>query len=383
MHIKSNTSTQTLYGRLIPGTLNRLLAYHPVAILNSTHSPFPAVKGDGLVYFRLPHGSKYVVCVRNPFQYERCSFNLEIDGVNMGSFVLKPGGIGYFERPVRVNKCFTFLAESQVERAESAADLLSMCPAAVTCPQVIADLHAAPLNTGIESHREANGRIRCTFTPEMQRVKYEPRPGDLIINTPAGMFRIHKRIGSGGMETTGMRDLRSVDDMGYSSAPHGEPSVSASLKKKCSRARPASAATGGRGKNCDSSVSSSRSRSSSSVGVRSSALQSSVFKPLAHASLLSYPPGSAGASTLQGTSGQYFRGTRLEKDRSRAVEFTVWLVVHDSPLPTPRQGPARQPRQQVDVFTPALPLEAANPDGLGVADVPVFVDGEGRVFYRR
>ncbi len=84
------------------------------------------VEGNASEYYLLKHADKYKVCLDNPFLDCKCTAKLEIDGHNMGEFILDPNTkYSAIERPVSEAKQFTFMRIKFVKEAEAAKKKLN------------------------------------------------------------------------------------------------------------------------------------------------------------------------------------------------------------------------------------------------------------------
>ena len=278
----------------------------PVQIIDASHRPFSSLNVRGQKFFMVPHCAKFAVFVKNPFHNEKCSFNLSIDGLNMGSWILKPGSSGYFERPVKINQRFTFMSTPLVSRAEEAADVVSNDISAIYSPEIQKALFNAPLGTGIKETNAMNGQVQCTFTPELKghgsNVKIEH------------LFGKYKRDDCSKNEIVQSKSIKKLGKHNSHHKNKDDDIIQKSSKEKSySSSRPSSAKredvrfeTGS-----EKMKSSQRKRCSSFSGPPSTS---------------AHPILTPGASTLQGPSSQKFGKSSLKKDHSRAVSFVVYLV---------------------------------------------------------
>jgi hypothetical protein len=292
---------------------------NPVSVTDSYHVPFIELNIRGEVLFLVPHGATYVVAVKNPFPHDKCSFHLEIDGVGMGSWVLKRGAVGYFERPTKVNQCFTFFSTPLVSRAEQAADMVSKDFSAIYDSQAQQALLNAPLGTGISADNVSNGLIRCTFTPEVRNEKWHSSIPVDFCHRNFKNNAVEQRVGRKSLLNDRKMEVSKADDPTNSITSRGGP-YSAGSTRKMSKAK----ATPSRPLSANSPLAHKKmSTSSASATCRARSMNTCDSM---HQSL------TPGASTLQGHSSQVFGRTTLEKDRTRAVSFCVRLVaaVHDN-----------------------------------------------------
>lgn len=330
----------------------RPASQHPVEIVDSYHTPFSTLDVRGQVFYMVPHGAKFVVKVHNPFPYEKCSFNLQIDGISMGSWVLKPNAVGYFERPVKVSQCFTFLSTPLVARAEEAADMVESHAAAIFDLQVQQALFSAPLGTGITQDNPQNGQVTCTFTPELRNETCHRR-----ISVDKTSFRkMRKSAATSELCQESEKIIKkeitpklAPRAPGYAKSASSGCDLSVKNDRHCrfsTEVRPSSARER-QEMHIDTRPQSPIASSSSSTTAKASSEKKSIRQRArshsAHTSpaLSSCFPSSSqqttltpGASTLQGHSSQVFGRTSLQKDPSRAVSVTVSLMA-SVPIPTP------------------------------------------------
>ncbi len=77
------------------------------ALINSKNGPIEYDIGRG--EFLMDHNTEYSFIVGNFHETLKASVTIEIDGVCAGTFVLDPDSVNIFERPVTVNRKFTFV----------------------------------------------------------------------------------------------------------------------------------------------------------------------------------------------------------------------------------------------------------------------------------
>jgi hypothetical protein len=316
----------------------------PVTIVDSCRIPFSSLDYRGSIFYMVPHNTKFMVSVKNPFPRDKCSFHLEIDGVGMGAWVLKAGASGCFERPTKVNQCFTFMSTPMIANAEAAADLVASSPLAIYDPQVQQALLSAPLGTGIDAKNTSNGQVKCTFTPEIKN-KERHR------NTPVDLCSRELRKGLATKEACQEQERNFKKTNALFGKPNSSTLAAATsetpatrhknqiLQKKeesRSAARPSLA-----GNECKRDIIHSRSTfstrsSSSSTAPATSSKKKCTARQMSssHSASTTFSPSptlTPGASTLQGHSSQVFGKTSLEKDPSRALTFTVCMVASVPP----------------------------------------------------
>ena len=318
----------------------------PIAIVGSHHTPFATLDVRGQIFYMVPHGAKFVVKVQNPFPHDKCSFHLEIDGIGMGSWVLKPGAVGHFERPVKISQCFTFMSTPLVSRAEEAADMIMNDSSAIYDPQVQQALFHAPLGTGIIEDNVNNGQVKCTFTPEVRNDTWRQHRQRNIPVDNSLFGRRRKSMATG--ETCQQLQKEFNKSNGGRKCDFSQQHI------RCHpTARPSSVLKGSNGSDTRSgSVSTTGSVSSTAPSSSAMSASSSKKKKLSlstrqRSSYMppSFPPQTPtltpGASTLQGHSLQVFGRTSLQKDHSRAVTCIINLVASVPPIM--QQGGAAAP----------------------------------------
>jgi hypothetical protein len=77
------------------------------ALINSDNGPIEYDIGQGK--FLLYHNTEYSFIVGNFHKKLKATVAIEIDGVDAGEFELDPDSVNVYERPVKVNRKFTFV----------------------------------------------------------------------------------------------------------------------------------------------------------------------------------------------------------------------------------------------------------------------------------
>jgi hypothetical protein len=85
------------------------------ALINSDNGPIDYDIGRGK--FLLDHNTEYSIAIGNFHKTLKATVMIEIDGVVAGKFQLDPDSVNVYERPVQVNRKFTFVdRDSQLGR---------------------------------------------------------------------------------------------------------------------------------------------------------------------------------------------------------------------------------------------------------------------------
>jgi Ubiquitin family len=135
------------------------------------------------VQYILPHAAKYKINVKNPFAV-KCSVHIEIDGHDIGFWILDIGEEYSFDRPPAVAKQFTFLRTKLVKKAENVHDYKMKYPSASLTRNQIKSFMLAPIKSGIEVGRVENGLIKVTYKPSIDHrlpKRFENRQRDMTL----------------------------------------------------------------------------------------------------------------------------------------------------------------------------------------------------------
>jgi hypothetical protein len=133
-------------------------------------------------FYILPHAAKYKIETKNPSEFHRCSVTIQIDGFNIGSWILEKGQSSTFERPANCAKLFTFLQTKVVTDAEKAHQMLLLNQNTILSDDLNNAYKAAPKGNGIKSNRTKNGLITVTYSPEKTIIRTFP----IHVKTPTG-----------------------------------------------------------------------------------------------------------------------------------------------------------------------------------------------------
>jgi ubiquitin C len=197
--------------KIVPGPESALLR-----ITDGDGADFRLLRdGSGGCFYVVPHGAEYKIAVKNPFEDKACVVNINVDGVDAGSWTLDTGASFSFERPLKVSQKFTFMRSALVKGAEAAAQARAG-GASLTREQERA-LELAPMQSGIVGGRAENGVVCVTYTPQRHRYgslkSHGVCSGDVLLLEAIGKFKLYVKTLTG--ITIVVRGLESSDTVSH------------------------------------------------------------------------------------------------------------------------------------------------------------------------